>query len=422
MEFDRDPEEGLEFQEEAWDNEAELREDEDAGESEGWVPEGYTEILVPELMAHHCELLVAVAKTLLGVLLQPCDRVVRLVADDLDWARELVKNVAEVLTMCWSAARTDGYPEGHPDALKQASKHLEWAISNGVVSWEELTNAYWLSVLHSSPGAGDSPEDKMFWGMARRVGALRNRPAPIGSEPTDQTHGDPDENGIKPVVFVDTTFDMRSSWFPREERIDSMTVKRYEWEDPRRAVFWFKEIEGKEFSFFVPEGMTENALFNIVRGLEEPVTKGNSLWFKIGPRRVEVSINRWSRVCVKIPSVDLLMELAEMDEGLGDIVKLVQLTLGRRDRTPAWRQLIDQLSNKSFKTVEAVGRIISGLVGPVEIRIKGKLADEWAALLPAPPVNQLPPLVMVCRQCSKTAGVVYADGLCPACHRSANPL
>jgi len=191
MEFDLFPfEEGLESQaEEAWDGEAELREDEDEVESKGWVPEGFTEILVPEMLSHHCELFIAVVVKLLGVILQPQDRVLKLVAEDLDWARELVKNVAEVLAMCWSAARTDGYPEGHPDALKYAGQHLEWAISKGVVSWEELTDAYWLSVLHSSPGAGDSPEDKLFWGIARKLSARQYRAAPIGSDPTVSVEG-----------------------------------------------------------------------------------------------------------------------------------------------------------------------------------------------------------------------------------------
>lgn len=185
MEFDRDPIEDLESQaDEAWEGEAELREEEEGDwpGNENWVPDGYQEILVPSMLTHHCELFVAVVKGLLGTLLQPCDRVTRLVAEDLDWAKELVVNVSEVLAMCWSAARTDGYPEGHPDALKQASKHLEWSITKGVVSWEELTNAYWLSVLHSNPSTGDSPEDKLYWGQRRTLGERQNREAPISSD------------------------------------------------------------------------------------------------------------------------------------------------------------------------------------------------------------------------------------------------
>lgn len=388
------------------------------------VPPAYQEIAIPGLLEHHSRVISLYLGKVLGAMLRDRARYVR--TRDMIWARELVQDVAEICTMCWSAARSEDKPDD--DAV--AVRWMGWAVDNGLVSSQQLADAYWLADLHGVSGT-NTPEDAMRLGISRAVGALHNRPAPIGSEPVIYTHGDPDPTtGIKEVEVVDDTFEISSSVVQTQGRISSIRVSdRMPKGDSRRDLFWFKFIEGKSQNFWVGEANTERALYKLVQGLEPKVTGKFTL--KAKKVDIRVSANLKAPALLTVPAESLLWALVSLtdqwgnlrDQALMDRYNLAFRIHGAKE-VPSWvKELPAELDGQLAKLINC----LRGKVEDIHLAVWGRIVDDWRALLgirppPPGPANQLPALTLTCMKCHKAAGSVYADGLCHSCHRSENPL
>jgi len=419
------------FEGEEWDElDATVDELEELVESEGnWarpntdrVPPAYQEINIPGMLEHHVRIIVLFLGIALGGMLK--DWVKHLRSRSMLRGRELVQDVGEICSMAWSATRSDGAPDDESVAVKW----LAWAESNGLVSKEQLANAYWLAELHGSAGT-NTPEDAMRLGMSRKLGALGNRPAPTGSEAITVTHGDPDpETGLKPVEIVDTTFEISQSEVKNPGRISSIRISdRMPKGDARRDLFWVKFIEGKSRKFWVGEANTERALFKLIQDLEPKVTGRFTL--RAGKVDIRVSSNPKAPALLTVPAAELLRVLANLedrwgnlrDEGLASMYQLALKIHGAKT-IPEWAT---QLSTAADKELGTLISCIRGRVEDFHLEVWGAVVDAWRELLgikPPPAGPQLPGFTITCRQCHKPAGSLYVDGLCHACHRSANPL
>lgn len=433
---------------EDWDELDAIVDELEEAESEGnWarpntdrVPPKYQEVTIPGLLEHHARVIIALLGIALGSMLR--DWVKHLRNREMIRARELVQDVADVCTMAWSATRS----EGSPDDDTVAVKWLSWAVDNGLVTTQQLADAYWLAAIHGAAGT-NTPEDAMRLGMSRKLNAEHNRPAPISSDGVTYVAGaviakawvgfNRTSTGIEDVwevirdiEVVDDTFEISSGDVRNPGRISSVRVSdRMPKGCALRSLFWLKFIEGKSRKFWVGEGNTERAMFKLVQDLDPKPT--GKLTLKAGKVTIRVSPNPKAPALLTVPAAELLRVLCTLtdrwdnlrDENLATMYQLALRLHGAKE-IPSWARSLNPVAD------ELVGNMILCIRGHVEdlhLEVWGAVVDAWRELLgiqppPAGVKSQLPGLTLTCLRCGKSAGSLYADGLCHACHRAENPI